>query len=121
MKSFKLERVSPSKGADIVIFGGKIQFVSGNDLLRQTVETVIGTNNGEWFLDPDEGINFKAILCKSPNMDEVRSEIQKGLLQVDSSLFIQSFEYDVEQRTLNVRFAASNGTTTIEGGTGYVR
>lgn len=116
MKSFML-----NKKGDIVILGGKIQMTSGNDLLRQTVETVIGTNNGEWFLDPDEGINFKAILGKSPNMDEVRSEIQKGLLQVDSSLFMQSFEYDVELRTLNIRFTASNGTTTIEGGTEYVR
>lgn len=116
MKSFLLD-----KKGDVVIFGGKIQFTSGNDLLRQTVETVIGTNNGEWFLDPDEGINFKAVLGKSPNMDEVRSEIQKGLLQVDSSLFIQSFEYDVELRTLNVRFTASNGVETLKGGTQYAR
>ena len=116
MKSFLLD----NKG-DIVLSGGKIQFTSGKDLVRQTCETVVGTNNGEWFLNPDEGINFKAILCKSPNMDEVQSEVQKGLLQVDSSLFIQSFKYDTEVRTLNIMFTASNGTETIEGGTEYVR
>lgn len=116
MKSFLL-----NKKGDIVLSGGKIQLTSGNDLLRQTVETVIGTNNGEWFLDKDEGINFRAILGKSPNMDEVRSEIQKGLLQVDSSLFMQSFDYNVEERTLSISFTASNGAAVIEGGTEYAR
>jgi hypothetical protein len=116
MKGFLLEN-----GDIVVTKKGEIQMTSGRDLVRQTVEAVIGTNNGEWFLNKDEGINFRAILGKSPNMDEVRSEVQKGLLQVDSSLFMQSFEYDVELRTLNVRFTASNGSIAIEGGTNYVR
>lgn len=116
MKSFLLD-----KKGDIVIVGGKIQMTSGDDLKRQTCETVIGTNNGEWALNPDEGINFRAILGKNPNPDEVRSEIQKGLLQVDSSLFITEFDYGEEHRTSNVRFVASNGTETVEGGKEYVR
>lgn len=92
---------------------------SGNDLKRQTCETVIGTNNGEWFLNPDEGINFRAILGKSPNIDETRSEIQKGLLQVDNTLFIQSFEHKTEGRTRNISFTASNGAETVKGGASY--
>lgn len=116
MKGFLLD----DKG-DIVINGGFIKMANDRDLIRQTVETVIGTNNGEWFLNEDEGIRFKAILNKSPNMDEVRSEIQKGLLQVDSSLFIQTFDYNVEDRTLNIQFTASNGKYEIEGGTTYAR
>ena len=114
MKSFLLD----DKG-DVVVKNGKIQFVSGNDLKRQTCETVIGTNNGEWFLDVDEGINFKAILGKNPNKDEVQSEIQKGLLQVDSSLFITEFDYEVEHRQSNIKFKASNGTETVKGGANY--
>ena len=114
MKSFLLD----NKG-DIVIKGGKIQFTSGNDLKRQTIETVIGTNNGEWFLDPDEGINHRAVLGKNPNQDEIRSEVQKGLLQVDSSLFITEFDYSVEGRKSKIGFTASNGKETLEGGREY--
>lgn len=116
MKSFLLD----SKG-DIVIADGKIQMVSGNDLKRQSCETVIGTNNGEWFLNLDEGINHRAIVCKSPNQDEVRSEIQKGLLQVDSSLFITEFDYGEEGRKSIIGFTASNGKEIVKGGTELAR
>lgn len=51
---------------DIAIENGEIQMTSGSDLLRQTVEMVLNTNLGEWWLDPDEGINFNNFLGKHP-------------------------------------------------------
>ena len=116
MKSFKL-----SINGDIVISDGKIEMISGNELKRQTCETVVGTNNGEWFLNLDEGINHRAIVCKSPNQDEVRSEIQKGLLQVDGSLFITEFNYAEEGRKSVIGFTASNGKEIVKGGTELAR
>lgn len=58
MQGFKLNN------GDVVIENGVIQMTSGGDLLRQTVETVLNTNKGEWWLNPDEGINFSNILGK---------------------------------------------------------
>ena len=59
MKGFAL-----SDNNDLVIQNGELQLVEGTDLLRQTVQTVLNTNKGEWFLDEDEGINFRNILGK---------------------------------------------------------
>lgn len=59
MKGFQLD-----SNGDIVISGGHIQMVDGDELLRQTVQSVLGTNKGEWVLNTDEGIDFKNILGK---------------------------------------------------------
>ena len=59
MKGFKL-----TSSGDVEIKNNQIQMIDGNELLRQTVECVLGTNKGEWFLNPDEGINFRNILGK---------------------------------------------------------
>lgn len=58
MKGFAL------KDNDILIMNNEIQLVDGSDLLAQTVQTVLNTNKGEWFLNEDEGINFWNILGK---------------------------------------------------------
>ena len=58
MKGFELSN------GDVVIENGEIQMVSGAELTRQTVETVLGTNKGEWFFNADEGITFSNILGK---------------------------------------------------------
>ena len=58
MKGFELSN------GDVVIKNGEIQMVSGAELTRQTVETVLGTNKGEWFFNVDEGITFSNILGK---------------------------------------------------------
>lgn len=58
MQGFKLNN------GDVVIENGEIQMTSGADLLRQTVETVLNTNKGEWWLNTDEGITFSNILGK---------------------------------------------------------
>lgn len=103
MRGFKLDQ-----SGDVVIENRQIQLVDGNELLAQTVKTVLGTNTGEWFLEENEGINFRNILIKNPNFDLIRDEIQKGLLQVDSSFVLQKYEYETKGRNLIIHFAATN-------------
>lgn len=43
---------------------------AGNELLAQTVRQVLSTNKGEWFLNQEEGINFKNLLGKTGKSDE---------------------------------------------------
>lgn len=117
IKGFKL-----NKDGDVVINNGLVAIVDGNKLLRQTVETVLGTNNGEWRLNPDEGINFDYIITKSPDFDVIRSEIIGGLLQVDSSFVLDDYSYnfDKNKRTLNITFKATSKTGTISGNYSYI-
>lgn len=114
MKGFKLVN------GDINIEGGKIRFIEGNELIKQTVQSVLGTNNREWFLNENEGIDFRKILIKNPNYDVIRSEIIKGLKQVDESFEILDYENILNGRSLYIKFTAINSSNEkIEGGYTY--
>lgn len=94
MKGFLLD-----ENGDVVIRNGDIVLCEGDELTAQTCTTTIGTNKGEWFLNEEEGINFRNILTKNPNFDLIRDEILGGLLQVDPTFTMQSFDYDWNQKT----------------------
>lgn len=51
--------------------------IEDNELLRQTVQTVLSTNKGEWVLNKDEGINYRNILGKSKIVESQENEAQK--------------------------------------------
>lgn len=113
MIGFKLDE----KG-DILIENNQIQMVSGDELIKQTVKTVIGTNKGEWFLNEDEGITFENILGKFVDEDIIKTEIEDGLLQIDDSFSFTGFcyEFDTDKRKLSISFSAVNDDgTVIEG------
>ena len=86
-----------------------IQMISGDNLLKQKVQTVLGSNKGEWILNRDEGIEFSDILGKGNSEDIIRSEIQNGLNQVDETFVITSFEMDIDiDRKYKISFTAQN-------------
>lgn len=105
MKGFGL-----TSSGDIKIEKNQIVMVENEELLRQNVQSVLGTNKGEWTLNTDEGIAFQNILGKSVNEDIVRYEILKGLTQADSSFVIDTIEAekDTARRKLTVKFTAKN-------------
>lgn len=111
MKGFHLD----DKG-DVIMKNGDIEMIDGNELLRQTVQKVMSTNNGEWFLNEDEGIDFHVLLTKSPDADAVRGEIVDALLQVDDTFVLQSFSMERVERTLKVKFSAVNDDGNEVGG-----
>lgn len=102
MKGFKL-----NENGDVVV-DKDIQMVHDEELTRQTVEIVLGTKCGEWFLNPNEGLNYQDILVKNPNYDLIQTEVQKGLLQVDESLWLSEYDTTLEKRHLKIKFTAEN-------------
>lgn len=50
------------RNGDLVITNNEIELVEGNELKRQTIQSVLSTNKGEWFFDAEEGIDFQSIL-----------------------------------------------------------
>lgn len=102
MKGFRLD-----SNGDIVV-NADIDMVYDNELIRQTIETVLKTKCGEWFLNAEEGLQYDQILIKNPNFDFIRTEIQKGLLQVDESLWITEYDQVLEGRKLTITFTAKN-------------
>jgi len=109
MKGFKL-----NSNGDIVI-SNDIELVSDDELTRQTLQTVLQTNKGEWWFNKAEGINFNNILVKNPNYEIMKAEIANGIIQVNSSIQLQelNFNFDRKMRKLKISFTAKkqNGMT----------
>lgn len=90
----------------------QIEMISGDDLLAQTTQSVLGTNKGEWFDNENEGITFSNILGKQIDEEKIKNEVLQGLLQVDSSFFITEFGMSLDNvaRKLEVTFTARNSS-----------
>ena len=72
MKDFLLDSLG-----DVVISHHDIALVHGMDLLMQKLHQVLSTNNGEWWLDKEEGIPVREIVKKFavlPDEGEAREE-----------------------------------------------
>lgn len=113
MKGFALD-----SNGDVIIENNRIKMIDGNELIRQKVQTVIGTNKGEWFLNIDEGIDFNNLLGKKKDDEIIRNEIIQGLQQVDSSFVLETFncDFDRKNRKLTVNFKAKNSDGEIVSG-----
>lgn len=111
MKDFKLD-----ENGDVVV-SNDINIIEGNEALCQQIRMILGTYLGEWFLNKNEGINYREILIKNPSDDFIRTEIQRGLLQVDDTLWITEYDQKIETRTIKIIFTAQNekgDTVTIK-------
>ena len=110
MKGFKID-----KNGDVVFSDGQIDMVSGTELERQSMQTVLKTNKGEDIFNSDEGIDFYQILGKSVTEDKVKTQIQSGINQVNTEFStdyaIEDFTYSVSGRKSTSAFSArkSNG------------
>lgn len=117
MKCFRLD-----SNGDVIIENNKIKMVDGTELISQTIQTVLGTNKNEWFLNIDEGIDFNNLLGKKKNDEIIRNEIIQGLQQVDSSFVLETFncDFDRKHRKLIINFKAKNSAgETVVGSSEY--
>lgn len=91
-----------SKGFKVVdgdtVVDKTIKLVQDDELLRQTIELVIGTNQGEWSYDLKEGIERALILRKGYDKDEIRGTIEAACLRVDDTLTLTDFDIEVDEK-----------------------
>lgn len=115
MKGFALD-----ENGDVKIEHGRVQMIDGNELLRQTCQTVIGTNRGEWPFNLEEGIDFALLRGKQIDYQAIQGELLSGLQQVDESFLIDSFEHEITaDRKLHIRFSATSSSGTVTGENQY--
>lgn len=103
MISLKLDHTG-----DLVFSGGDLATIEGAEELAQCGKAAIGTNKGEWFLNPDTGITFSKFLGKELNEAEMRDELASGLLQEDRIQSVENIEFIINRksRTMLVTFTA---------------
>lgn len=102
MKSFAID-----KNGDVIIENNEILMAEGDELLRQTVQSNIATQKGEWFLDWEQGVDRSNILGKGVTEETVQAEIEDALQQVYETLNITDFNYEVVGRKSKVKFKAA--------------
>lgn len=92
---------------------GELIMIEGPEEIAQCAECVLGTNEGEWFLNLNLGIKFKKFLGKNLSEEEMREEIRKGLFQEERIKTVEEirFSADFKNRTMDIYFVA----TTING------
>jgi len=66
---------------DLVFAGGEFRMVEGPEEVAQSCRVILGTRRGEWFLNPDMGIDFDLFNGKAPNPEEMQDELRAGLAQ----------------------------------------
>lgn len=94
MKGFALD-----ESGDLLIENNEISIVTGDDLLKQKVVSVLRTNLKEWFFDWEQGVDFENLLGKTTSAELARYEILRGLREVDASFTITEFAYSVDKST----------------------
>lgn len=106
MQSLKLD------GTGDLLFdaAGELMLLEGTEEVAQCCQIGIGTNKGEWFLNPTMGITFSLFLGKQVNEEEMRSELIEGILQDERIQSVDSVDFIIngKERTMSVSFVASS-------------
>lgn len=113
MKGFALD-----SSGDVLIENNEISIVVGDSLLQQKVMSVLHTNLGEWFFDWEQGVDFRNLLGRGVGGELARYEIERGLLQVDSTFVITGFTYEFDdvRRKAKITFSAKTESGEEVGG-----
>jgi phage baseplate assembly protein W len=104
---------------DLYFENGELVMVDAGSELAQCAEIVLGTNLGEWFLNPAMGIDFKAFVDKRPSDVARREQIRQWLRQEPRIQQVESIDFkdDYSLRTSSVKFVASGALGEVaEGG-----
>jgi phage baseplate assembly protein W len=107
MKTLKLA------DGDLVFERGTLQMIEGPEEIAQCCEIILGTNQGEWFLNPDMGIPFTAFTGKNLSQEQMIEELRAGLAQEPRIQTVEEIliTADGKERTLTVSFVA----TAVDG------
>ncbi|OMF01235.1 DUF2634 domain-containing protein [Paenibacillus amylolyticus] len=87
---------------------GELLLVEDTEELAQCCAISLGTRTGEWFLNPDLGIDFDLFTGKTVNEEEMRDELNRALLDDDRIDSVEeiTFSIDLKARVMTVSFLA---------------
>lgn len=99
MKTFKI------KNGDLSIDkSGNIEMVDGEHEIAQSVEMILSTSKGEWFLDGDFGLSYDEITGKGQRRKDIEHALREAVYQDEriQGVDFKSIEVDGVKRTLTV-------------------
>ena len=102
-----------------IVFDGQnnISMVSDNDELLQSIEEILNTNAGEWFLDDENGFARFEVLGQKFDEDTAINAISTAIFQNEQVGSIENItvDFDGKSRKLTVTFEIikTTGETVI--------
>ncbi len=100
MKSLKLAN------GDLSLDKGELLLVDAEEELEQSVKLCTATNKGEWFLDPDFGLDFYAILGHNPTEEKMRDALLDAFSYEPRIDSIEDLKVEREGRKAKVYYRA---------------
>ncbi|RPK29876.1 DUF2634 domain-containing protein [Paenibacillus xylanexedens] len=105
---------------DIQFENGDLLLVDGTEEVVQCCAITLGTRTGEWFLNPEVGIDFDMFLGKDFHEEAARDELIRALLTDERIESVEdvTFEVNRQERTMSVSFVAigTNGEVVEQEG-----
>ncbi|MBE7682017.1 DUF2634 domain-containing protein [Paenibacillus sp. P13VS] len=88
---------------------GELLLVEETEELAQCCEIGLGTRTGEWFLNPDLGIDFDLFRGKDVNEEEMRDELNRALLEDERIESVEEITFSIDRRArvMTVAFVAT--------------
>lgn len=90
------------KNGDLVFTGTDFRLVEGSEQLRQNVESILKTAEGEYFLDEDLGLNRENILGKSFDEELARTDIVEAIGQEQRIEEVSQIDFEKNGRELQI-------------------
>lgn len=105
---------------DLVLENNDLAVVDGAEELAQCAEVLLGTNKGEWFLNPDFGLDFKALLGKGVSDEAVIEAVQDALAQEERIQSVNAIQIARADRSLSISLSLSgeDGATEVTANVG---
>lgn len=107
------------RNGDLVFENGELQMLEGDAELAQSVEILLSTAKGEWFLNLETGLDRTAIFNKRFNETEIKDSIITAMEQEPRIATVENIILKKEGRTLimdDLLFTkAEGGEITLEG------
>ncbi|KMT62647.1 contractile injection system sheath initiator [Paenilisteria newyorkensis] len=90
------------KNGDLVFTGTDFRLVEGSEQLRQNVESILKTAEGEYFLDEDLGLNRENILGKGFDEELARTDIVEAIGQEQRIEEVSQIDFEKNGRELQI-------------------
>lgn len=91
--------------------------ISGIDEIRQSVERILTTNIGEWFLNTDFGLDYKALQGKGKDLQSIELAIRTAIFQDDriEDIIFHKIDLNKQSRHLDIQLDAVVDNEVIAG------
>ncbi|CAM4013007.1 DUF2634 domain-containing protein [Mesobacillus zeae] len=99
---------------DLVFENGDWIFAEGNEELVQSVEAILQTSKGEFFLEEEHGLSHSNLVGKEANQEEVRDDIIEALSQEERIASVRDITFfdnkKIRHRTVNITLEKGDGS-----------